>query len=155
MGSEHVEDQRNLFGELQTMPPPRRRTKVPKVDYSAPLIPGKKGEMGKLEKAFWSFHQDNPQIYRLLVKFARQWRQAKGPDSLLGISNLFERVRWEKSIQTTDEAFKLNNNHRAFYARLIMDYCPDLEGIFRVRRQRIQATVGPDNTTLPPGEHIS
>jgi len=32
---------------------------------------------------------------------------------------------------------------------------PDLAGIFRLKRQRVQATFGPDNETLEPDEYIS
>lgn len=149
--------QTNLFGELQQPPSPRRRRRIPipKIDYNSPLIPDSSGEMGKLEKAFWVFHKENPRVYRMLVQFARQWRSTMGPNAKLGIKHLCERVRWETAIKTTDDTFKLNNNHTAFYARLIMDYNSDLEDIFRLRQQRIQSTIGPDNVTLPPGDHIS
>lgn len=148
--------QKNLFGEVQQPPHPRRRyIKVPVMDYKAPLVPTNTGQMGRLEQSFWEFHKKNKEIYRMLVRFAREWRQVKGVEAKLGISLLFERVRWETSLKTNDEEFKLNNNHRAFYARLIMKYNPDLDGVFRMRRQRVQSTLGPDNNELPPGEHIS
>ncbi len=104
----------------------------------------------KLERAFWQFHMDNPQVYRLLVDFAYQWRARRGPDTQMGIGQLFERVRWEIALNTKgDEQFKLNNNHRAFYARLIMERQPDLAGCFKLRRQKIPSTIGPQNETLP------
>ena len=34
---------------------------------------------------------------------------------------------------TPDPVFKLNNNHRAFYARLLMAQEAELEGFFEVR----------------------
>ncbi len=107
----------------------------------------------KLEPAFWAFHAANPLVYELLVKYARQWALANAHGS---INALFERVRWDfgTTIQPTD-GFKLNNNHRAFYARLIETREPDLAGFFRLRQQRLQASFGPLNTTLPPGEHVS
>lgn len=108
----------------------------------------------KLEQAFWQFHLDNPRIYDLLVTFARRYREQHGADAVIGVDLLFERVRWELAIETADAlGFKLNNNHRAFYARLIMDNNEDLRDVFRLRKQRIQATIGPVNETLPDGSH--
>jgi hypothetical protein len=112
--------------------------------------------MGKLEKAFWKFHAANPRVYRLLVKFALRWREVRGSQAELGIKALFERVRWEISINTMgDNSFKLNNNHTAFYARLIMERNPELEDIFHLRQQRIASTIGPDNSSLPSGEQLT
>lgn len=150
--TEIPEPQLNLFGETAQPPYPRRKAiKVEYIEQRAPIAPDKEG-MGKLEKAFWTFHENNEQVYHMLVKFAREWRRLKS-GSQLGISLLFERVRWEKSLETGDDEFKLNNNHRAFYARLIMKHNPDLDGVFRMRQQRIQSTIGPVNSQLPDGEH--
>jgi len=107
---------------------------------------------GKLERKFWQFHVDHPEVYRYLVQFARAWRRGRGGP--LGIGALFERVRWEIGIQS-DVSPKLNNNHRAFYARLIMERNSDLAGIFALRQQRIQSTIGPSNETLPESEHVA
>lgn len=112
------------------------------------------GPRGKLERAFWEFHFKNPLVYELLLKFARQWKQFGG--GVCGIHFLIERVRWEISIQTKgDGVFKINNNHAPFYARLIMVNEPDLVGIFRLRRQRIQTSFGPANDSLPPGDYFA
>ncbi len=150
--------QTNLFGEQQVPPwekarkPPNR---IPRAKYKGPLFPSASGEPSKLEKAFWKFHNSNPKVYRLLVIFGRQWRRKFGPDAVMGIGQLFERVRWEVAIKTSDGlGFKLCNNHRAFYARLIMERNPDLEGVFHLRKQRIQATIGPANDGLPSGDHM-
>lgn len=110
---------------------------------------------GPMEEAFWAFHGSHPYVYRYLVQYARSWRSNRGPGSRLGIAALFERVRWElyMTIPLKDPP-KLNNNHRAFYARLIMETCPDLQGIFKLRQQRLQATIGPKNETLDPNIHV-
>lgn len=107
---------------------------------------------GKLEKAFWSFHYANPQVYKLLVHYAKQWRLRHHHCS---INFLFERVRWQMNlkVQSTD-IFRLNNNHRAFYARLIEEQ-EGMKDFFRMRTQRIQSSFGPDNSDLPPGNHVA
>jgi hypothetical protein len=111
---------------------------------------------GKLEQDFWKFHLNHPEVFKALVYFARQWRQNRGPDSICGVCALYERVRWEMWFQSLDDnpPPKLSNNHKPFYARLIMDRCPDLEGIFKLKRQKVQATFGPDNQLLEPNEYM-
>jgi hypothetical protein len=114
------------------------------------------GERGKMEDKFWEFHLAHPEVYDTLVYFARQWRDRRGSESVCGIGALYERARWEMWFQSLAEAPppRLSNNHRAFYARLIMERNPELDGIFRLKRQRVQATFGPENQTLDPNEHI-
>ena len=111
---------------------------------------------GPMEKKFWEFHFQHPEVYKTLVYFARQWRERRGSEAVCGIGALYERARWEMWFQSLDDnpPPKLSNNHRAFYARLIMDRNPDLDGIFRLKRQRVQATFGPDNQTLDPDEYM-
>mgnify|MGYP003629805466 FL=1 len=112
---------------------------------------------GEMEKKFWQFHVDHPQVYRTLVHFAREWRERRGPDAVCGISALYERARWEMWFESLGDAQppKLSNNHKPFYARLIMVRRPDLAGIFRLKRQKVQATFGPENETLEPNEYLS
>jgi hypothetical protein len=99
-----------------------------------PLFQKPMREMSALEAAFWKFHEGNPHVYDLLVRLAREWKGQTGRQ--LGIKALFERARWEYSVRTTDSAPALNNNHTAFYARLIMERERDLQGIFHTREQR-------------------
>jgi hypothetical protein len=84
------------------------------------------------ETAFDRFHADNPKVYETLVRLAREWVGRTGRHKL-GIATLFERARWEIALATTDADFKLNNSHRAYYARLIMLREPDLAGLFDLR----------------------
>jgi hypothetical protein len=147
----------NLFGEEQELPeklPRKSPIRIPQYN-DKPLMPDRLGGMGKLEMKFWIFHDKNPFVYRRLVYFAHQWRDMRGPTATTGIEALYERVRWDLNIKTKDKSFKLNNNHRAFYARLIMDNEPGLAGIFDLRRQRMQATFGPPGDKLPSGEHVA
>ncbi len=84
-------------------------------------------------EAFEKFHQENPDLYRVLVAQARRWVRATGRHRL-GIASLFETARWEVSISTTDPDFKIPNDHKPFYARLIMVQEADLAGLFELRR---------------------
>lgn len=111
--------------------------------------------LSKLEQAFWNFHNANGHVYTMLCTLARRWMSVHGKGKL-GIGMLFERARWEIAMTThSTDGFKLNNNHRAFYARLIMDNEPDLAEAFALRQQCIQATCGPLNITLSSGGHVT
>jgi hypothetical protein len=112
-------------------------------------------ERGKLERAFWQFHDEHPEVYQALLSFAQQWRAQYGPGSRLGAKKLFEQVRWEMNLQLGDQFPKLNNNHTAFYARLLMRRHRELDGLFQLRQQRVSCSFGPANNSLPPNQHIS
>lgn len=80
------------------------------------------------------FHLANPHVYDELVGMAREAKSHGA--TKLGIGQMFEVLRWNVGIQTDTWDFKLNNNYRAFYARLIMGEEPDLEDIFETRELR-------------------
>lgn len=83
---------------------------------------------------FEAFHRANPQVLYALVEVAKG---LKGQGfRTASINLLFERLRWLYAIKTRGDAYRLNNNYRAFYARLIMAAHPELEGFFKVREQR-------------------
>lgn len=89
-----------------------------------------KGHQGE----FLLFHSRNPHIYKKLVSYARYVRK-KGI-SRIGMRLLFERVRWDYTIETNrkNEKFKINNNYAPYYARMIMENNPDLDGLFELRK---------------------
>lgn len=92
------------------------------------------GEMTEATTAqrFDEFHAANPEVYRVLVRLAREWVAATGRHKL-GIKTLYERARWEIALQTGDADYKLNNNYTAYYARLIMYQERDLCDMFDMR----------------------
>ncbi len=85
----------------------------------------------ELDEAFWTFHRDNPHVYDALARLARQGVRAGR--TRLGIGMLFEVLRWEHMLRTEGDPFKLNNNLRSRYARLLMHQEPDLEDLFDLR----------------------
>jgi len=95
----------------------------------------------QLEEKFLEFHAKHPEVYSALSKFAHQWRDRKGPDARLGIKMVIERVRWELALGARDESPRLNNNHSAFYARLLMAQEPALEGMFFLKKQRYESCI--------------
>jgi hypothetical protein len=89
---------------------------------------------------FTRFHNNNPEVYETLVRLAREWVRRTGRHKL-GIASLFERTRWEIAIATSDADFKLNNNYRSWYARLIMHQEKDLIGIFDLRKSEADSWI--------------
>lgn len=89
-----------------------------------------------ISERFWEYHDANPAVYDLLVRFAREARAAGRQH--IGIQMLIERARWHAVVETVDPGseFKINNNYASHYARLIMAECPDLDGFFEVRELR-------------------
>ena len=86
-----------------------------------------------IELRFKQFHADNPHIYKLIKRFTFELIDHGHKNG--GISMVVERVRWETSITTHDppEGFKLSNDYRAHYARMLMRDYPQYRGFFRTR----------------------
>jgi hypothetical protein len=87
--------------------------------------------MNQLEKRFQEFHQKNPQVYELWKRFCNEAINAGR--KVLSAGLIAERIRWETEVITQGDKFKLNNNHRAYYARLFMRDNPQHDGIFKTR----------------------
>lgn len=87
----------------------------------------------KLEAAFELFHANNPKVFDLYVRFAQE-AKSKGYKRF-GIASITERVRWEIDINTVGDKFKINNNHRAFYARKL-NAMPEFIDFFKTREQK-------------------
>ena len=75
-------------------------------------------------------------MYGHLVRLSFEWRRAGGQK--LGIATLFEKLRWEWHTGTIkdEDGYKLNNNLKAYYARLIMSDYPELDGLFDLRTMK-------------------
>jgi hypothetical protein len=85
-----------------------------------------------IREAFLRFHAENPHVYERLVRLARRARRSGA--ERIGIGMLFEVLRWQHTLATKGDVFLLNNNYRSYYARLIMQSEPDLEGVFETRK---------------------
>lgn len=81
---------------------------------------------------FLRFHRDNPTVYRQIVRFTHEARQSRrsGP---LSVALIYERLRWEEYVSTTGDPYRLSNDHRAFYGRLVMHCEPRFIDVFRTR----------------------
>lgn len=91
--------------------------------------------MKDLYEEFAVFDQDNPGIWQLFVRFANEAIAAG--HYRLGVSLIIERIRWEVYVATkSDDDFKINNNHRAYYARKWIEAYPEYANFFEIRRVR-------------------
>lgn len=102
-----------------------------------PVVPHPVGHVGPspeatIREAFLRFHAENPHVYAELVKLAIR-AHSRGVRKI-GIGMLFEVLRWGHLMHTGGDDFKLNNNYRSYYARLILAHHPELDGIFELRR---------------------
>ena len=79
------------------------------------------------------FIEDHPHVYDLFERFAMQMASRR---RRFGISLLTERVRWEAIMtwETDDRGFKINNNHRAYIARKLIQDHPVLEDLIQCRK---------------------
>ena len=80
---------------------------------------------------FAIFHLSNPRVYKMILSIALDLKRRGHKKA--GMKAIFERLRWLYALQTQGEAYKLNNNYTAHYARLIMESEPELAGFFEVR----------------------
>lgn len=82
---------------------------------------------------FWRFHDEHPEVMRELATLALEARQRGA--RRIGIKQLFEVLRWQRGMRTNDwSGFKLNNSYTAYYARVLEDWFPGLDGMFEQRR---------------------
>jgi hypothetical protein len=87
-----------------------------------------------IRERFDHFHGENPHVYDRLVSLARRW--AKRRPGRQSIAMLFEVLRFETGLTTTDDPYKLNNDYRAHYSRMMMEREEDLRGLFETRGGR-------------------
>lgn len=85
----------------------------------------------ELLNAWMRWHKDNPDFYHLFCRFTRQAisRGHKNLSAWLVVN----RIRWETSIVTKGDEFKIRNDYIALYSRLFMQDNPEYKGFFRTR----------------------
>jgi hypothetical protein len=88
---------------------------------------------------FEEFHNKHPWVYEKLKLLAFELRNAGVKH--YGIGGLFEILRYQASLTSNDEeGFKLNNNYRALYARMLAKNEPALRDFFSFRLRNARGT---------------
>lgn len=72
--------------------------------------------MNNPQKEFLDFHNSNPEIYGLYLKYAKMHPTAAGKT----INGITEAIRWNEYFPYSNREFKIKNSYRAGYARLLM-----------------------------------
>lgn len=88
-------------------------------------------EQEAMRQRFEAFDRDHPEVYELFRRFALEARFA-GHEHF-SADAICHRIRWETSVVTRGEAFKINNNYTAFFARKLMAEDRRFAEFFRVR----------------------
>jgi hypothetical protein len=88
--------------------------------------------MATTGEQFDRYCRENPHVLSVLTGLARQWRAAH-PGKRVGIDAIFGAARWSVMMTTSDTEYKLRNDFKPFYARLIMHRHADLAGVFELR----------------------
>lgn len=94
-------------------------------------------ETESIADRFEAFHRANPHVFDAIVRVSRNLRDAGARRG--GMKMVFERLRWLYALKTGGDAYKLNNDFTALYARKVMDERNDLEGFFRLRVRKAVA----------------
>ena len=89
------------------------------------------GKLDRLANEFEEFHEANPHIYITFQRFA--FDAINIGRKHFGAGAIWERMRWYSVIESRGDPWKLNNNHRAFYARLFARDHPIHADFFRTR----------------------
>ena len=87
-----------------------------------------------LGRRWLAWHKANPEFFTLFERFTAEAIR-RGHKNLSGwlIAN---RVRWETSIVTTGDDYKIRNDYIALFARLYMVRHPQHLGFFRTKRMK-------------------
>jgi len=89
--------------------------------------------INRLDEAARKWLNDNPQVFPLYERFALEMLER---GRRFGTQLLTERVRWEvmMTIAPDEMGYRVNNNHNAYIARLLIARHPGLSALMRTRR---------------------
>lgn len=99
-----------------------------------PLITPERVEGESIQQRFEAFHASNPWVYQAFCQITDDWiARGKGR---IGIGMLTEILRWQYGRQTRGDDFKINNNFRSRYVRLMVAEHPEYAEVFQTRELR-------------------
>jgi hypothetical protein len=96
------------------------------------------------KKKWWAWHLKNPHVYCLFKRFTFEALDKRRHKNL-GAWLVVNRIRWETSIETKGEDFKISNDFIAYYARLFMAQHPEYKGLFRTKKMKGETDEGDRN----------
>jgi len=88
-----------------------------------------------IQERFEIFHRENPHVFSILASRALEL-QGEGVTKY-GMDALWTYLRWHKTLTVeTGEPYKISNDFRSRYARLLMQEVPALANFFEIRDLR-------------------
>lgn len=84
---------------------------------------------------FEKFHRENPEVYELFKRFT--FEAIKAGRGRLSAAMIVERIRWETSVVTRGDQFKVNDIFTPYYSRMFMAEFPEHSDFFPTRRLRV------------------
>lgn len=99
-----------------------------------PLITPPRVAGETIQERFESFHRLNPWVFAAFVRITDDW-MAKGR-TRIGIGMLTEVLRWQYGRATVGDDFRINNNFRSRYVRLLISEHPEYAEVFELRELR-------------------
>jgi hypothetical protein len=93
----------------------------------------------ELEQAWRDFHAEHPDVFAMFERFTLEALAGLGTKRL-GARMVWERMRWDTTVATNlaGAAWKLNDHHVPFYARLFMERHPLRGRVFETRRRALE-----------------
>lgn len=84
------------------------------------------------KQEWWAWHKANPAVWQYFEQYSLEAIKL----GRLKISHwlIINRIRWEVSIVTTGEDFKISNDFIAFYARLWIALHPHHKDLFTIKK---------------------
>lgn len=84
------------------------------------------------KKKFEIFHKNNEQVLSELIKLCEH--AVYFGRKKLSMKQMFEVLRWDYSLKTDAQDFKLNNTYTAYYTRLIRKLRPELGNLITLKK---------------------
>lgn len=92
-------------------------------------------DLGERTSEFLQYHDRHPDIWKAFER--KTFEAINRGFRNYGVGAIFELLRWETGVGSDGkDGFKLNNNWRAYYARLFEAKYPQHRGFFRNRESR-------------------
>lgn len=84
-----------------------------------------------IKRKWWAWHKANPHVYELFERFT--FEAIRHGHKNLSAWLIVNRIRWETSVVTQGDDFKVSNDFIAYYARYFMHLHPAYRGFFRTK----------------------
>lgn len=97
------------------------------------------------QRKFHEFDRENPEVFEEMLRLARRLK-AEGR-LIYGIDSITTDMRWAEADTNRTDGFKINDSHRAFYARKLQMVDPTLCGFFSLRESCADELVLNDGRT--------